>query len=91
MKDFKSFTGSNGTDQAQNVDWQAEAQKMANAYHGKSENDMLKEILARAEEGKRNGTLSNEQIDLFYNRFAPSLDAAKRKKLLKIVEQLKRM
>lgn len=91
MKDFKSFSGNQNKDKAQSVDWQAEAQKMANSYHGKSEGDIWKEILQRAEEGKRNGTLSNEQIDLFYRQIAPSLDSAKRKKLQKIVERLKQM
>jgi len=52
---------------------------------------MLKEIYARALEGKKNGTLSNEQIDAFYKQFSPMLDGAKRKKLQKIVEQLKSM
>ena len=52
---------------------------------------MMKEIYARAVEGKRNGTLTNEQIEAFYRQFAPMLDGAKRKKLQRIVEQLKKM
>ena len=51
----------------------------------------MKAIYDRAVEGKRNGTLTNEQIDAFYAQFSMMLDGAKRKKLQKIVEQLKRM
>lgn len=91
MKDFKSFSGSSDKGKDGRADWQSEAQRIAESYNGKSEGDMMKEILARAEEGKRNGTLSNEQIDAFYKQFAPSLDPVKRKKLQKIVEELKRM
>lgn len=91
MKDFKSFAGSNEKKNTKDIDWKSEAEKVAESCNGRSEEDILKEILARAEVGKRNGTLSNEQIDFFYQRFAPSLDAEKRKKLQKIVERLKRM
>ncbi len=85
MGDFKSFQGKN------NGSFEQEAKKVAARCNGRSENDMLKEIYARALEGKKNGTLSNEQIDAFYKQFSPMLDGAKRKKLQKIVEQLKSM
>ncbi len=84
MEDFASYTGG-GTD------WEKEAQKVAAQFHGKGEGDLLKEIFARAAEGKRNGTLSNEQIDAFYAQFAPMLDSGKRKRLKKLVDELKQM
>ncbi len=86
MEDFASYSG-----KKENADWEGEAKKIASRYGGKGEEDILKEIYARAAEGKRNGTLSNEQIDAFYNQFAPALDSAKRKKLQKLVRQLKDM
>ena len=82
MDDFASYSG-------KEVDWQKEAQKIAASYQGKGDSDLLRDIFARAAEGKRNGTLTNEQIDAFYKQFAPMLDGAKRKKLQKLVEQLK--
>ena len=51
----------------------------------------MKEIYARALAGKRSGTLTNDQIDAFYAQIAPMLDSTRRKKLDRIVQQLKRM
>lgn len=83
MDDFASFAG--------NADWQKEAEKIAASYSGKNENDLLRDIYARAAAGKRSGALTNEQIDAFYAQFSPMLDASKRKRLHKLVEQLKNM
>lgn len=88
MEDFASYQGKNAQEP---VDWEGEAKKIASRYRGKGDGDILKEIFARAAEGKKNGTLTNEQIDAFYHRFAPMLDGAKRKKLDKLVRQLKEM
>ena len=44
--------------------------KIANAYNGKSNMAVLKSILAEAEKSKRAGTLSNEEIEDFYQNFA---------------------
>ncbi len=89
MKDFASFEGKDQQKKTAD-DWMKEAKAVAGQYNGRSEGDMMKEIYSRALEGKRNGTLTNEQIDAFYKQFAPMLDGAKRKKLQKIVEQLKK-
>ena len=63
--------------------------QIARAYNGKSNADMLKNILAEAEKGKRAGTLSNEEIEAFYQSFSPMLDGAQRKRLRTIVDRLK--
>ena len=86
MKDFASFDGNDGSEE-----WLKEAQEFASAYAGRSDADIMKAIYARAVEGRRNGTLTDEQIDAFYARFAPMLDEAKRRRLQKVIEQLKRM
>ena len=89
MDDFASFNG--GKEPKTEEEWVEEAQKIAGSMNGKSEGDILKTIFARAAEGKRNGTLTNEQIDDFYRQFSPMLDPVRRKRLQKLVEQLKRM
>lgn len=71
------------------TDWEKEAKKLASKYNGKNENELIRDIFARAAEGKKNGTLTNEQIDAFYCQFAPMLDGAKKKKLQKLISQLK--
>ena len=91
MSDFASYSGKNKAKEKSADEWISEAKRVASKYEGKSENDLLKAIYTQAVEGKRNGTLSNEQIDAFYRQFSPMLDAGKRKKLDKIVEQLKKM
>ena len=63
--------------------------KIASAYNGKSNADMLRNILAEAEKSKRAGTLSNEEIEAFYQNFSPLLEGAQRKKLRAIVDRLK--
>ena len=77
MKDFASY------------DVMKEAEKALGSVQGKSENDIIREIYARAEAGKKAGTLTNEEIDAFYARFSQMLDPARRKKLQKLVEKLK--
>ena len=65
------------------------AKKIASQYDGKSNADMLKNILAEAEKSKRAGTLSNEEIEAFYQSFAPMLDGTQRKRLRAVVDRLK--
>ena len=65
--------------------------KIAAAYNGKSSADMVRNILSEAEKSKRAGTLSNEEIDGFYEQFSPLLDNAKRRQLKSVVERLKRI
>ena len=48
-------------------------------------------VLSEAEKSKRAGTLSNEEIDGFYEQFSPLLDNAKRRQLKSVVERLKRI
>ncbi len=88
MKDFASYEGGKEKDAQA---WIDEANAVAAQYAGKGENEILRAIYARAVEGKRNGTLTNEQIDEFYARFSSMLDGARKKRLKKIVEELKRM
>lgn len=67
------------------------AEMVANAYRGKGKRAVFADILATAEKGKREGTLTNEEIDAFYSRFSPVLTPLQRKKLLQIIEKLKRI
>lgn len=89
MKDFASYSGSDKN--STQDEWLKEAQRFASSREGKKESDLMREIYARAVEGKKNGTLTNEQIDAFYAQFSPMLDSAKKKRLQKIVEELKNM
>lgn len=87
MDDFANFTPKKKEDE----EWLKEADEVLRAYRGKSDTEILKAIYARAVEGKRNGTLTNAQIDSFYEQFSPMLDGMRKRKLKKLVEELKRM
>ena len=65
--------------------------QIAAAYRGKNGRAVLSDIVSSAERGKKEGTLTNAEIDAFYRRFAPMLNFVQRKKLAQIVEQLKRV
>jgi hypothetical protein len=65
------------------------AKMLASAFNGKSESNIYQMIIAQAEQGKRNGTLTNADLDNFYATLSPMLDQSKRKKLEKIITKLK--
>ena len=65
------------------------AAMLAKAFNGKSEGQILQTILAQAEQGKRDGTLTNADLDNFYNALAPLLDGFKRQKLRGVIQKLK--
>ena len=87
MDDFASYTPKKKSDE----EWLKEADDVLRSCRGKSDAEILKAIYARAVEGKKNGTLTNEQIDVFYEQFSRTLDGARKKRLKKLVEELKRM
>ena len=96
MKSFKEYSkarsmdaATEGENNAETLDAESLTQKIAEAYHGKSNIERLKGILSEAEKSKRAGTLSNEEIEAFYQSFAPMLDGVQRKQLRIIVERLK--
>ena len=79
-----STGGSANYDQTVNM-----ATMLAKAFNGKSEGQILQTIIAQAEQGKREGTLTNADLDNFYNTLAPLLDGFKRQKLRQIILKLK--
>lgn len=95
MKDFKSYTpeedkNTNDTPQAPEMNDTVQlAKAVSKAMNGKSQGQLLSTIIAEAERGKRNGTLTNADLDNFYNALAPLVDGFKRKKLKEVIIQLK--
>ena len=90
---MKSYKDSKITHEPQQKESTASAeeltQKIASACNGKSNMAMLQNILQEAERSKRAGTLSNEEIEAFYQSFSPMLSPAQRKQLRIIVDRLK--
>lgn len=90
MKSFKDYANEKPS-QKEAATAEELTRKIASAYNGKSNAELLKSILAEAEKSKRAGTLSNEEIENFYNTFSPMLDNAQRRRLRAVVEKLKQI
>lgn len=96
MEDFNSYCKNNG--ETSNANSGKPDPKLADLlsslagkYNGASETELMQAIIKEAEKGKRNGTLSNKDIDNFANMLAPLLDEKKRSYLKKVVAQLKKI
>lgn len=63
--------------------------QVAGGYSGKTNAQMLTGIIAEATRAKKEGRLSNAQIDEFYAQFSPMLNDFQRNKLQEIVKKLK--
>ena len=83
--------GYNGTNNSQGVDLFKLVTTLSQKFDGKNQNELLKAVYQEAEKGKKNGTLSNEQIDTFVAILSPALDDKKRKLLKKIATELKKI
>ena len=90
MNDFKSYKppedGKNKADLDSTVNL---ANQVMRAMNGKSEGQLWSTILAEAERGKREGRLTNADLDNFYNTVSPMVNGAKRKKLKEVITRLK--
>ena len=95
MKDFKSFSdGRDGKGNSPDGGFENDKgvnmiKKVAAGMQGKSSGDIMRAVIEEAERGKRAGTLTNADLDNFYNLMAPTLDGFKRQKLKSIIVRLK--
>lgn len=98
MRDFNDFKtcdadiGNNGDKSAMNVNGNIAEQfsALASAYEGKSAEEIMKAILAEAERGRKNGTLSDDDIDNFAALVSPMINPEQQKTLEKVVKRLKK-
>ena len=89
MRSFKEYDNQSSKSSEKTATAEELMRQMASAYNGVSNADMLRNILKEAEKSKRAGTLSNAEIDAFYQSFAPMLDNSQRKRLRVVVDRLK--
>ena len=94
MKDFKSYSEEHPQNSPEQNTAELNntvelAKVLSKAMSGKSERQLLATIIAEAERGKREGTLTNADLDNFYNALYPLLDGFKRKKLKEVIARLK--
>lgn len=99
MKDFKNFSSeseNNGKDMRYDKEFENDKgvnliKDVSAKMQGRSQNDIMRAIIEEAERGKRAGTLTNDDLDNFYNLMAPALDGFKKQKLKSIIARLKRI
>lgn len=90
MQDFNSYQSNENANDEQRKQTEDMTMKVARAFQGKGESDILRAIYAEAERSRRAGTLTDAELDNFYAVVSPMLDGIKRKKLKQIVEKLKK-
>lgn len=97
MKDFKSYSNEHPNEkppeksQTEYNNTVELAKVLTRAMNGKSEGQILHTIISEAERGKREGTLTNADLDNFYAALAPMLDGIKRRKLGEVIARLKKI
>ena len=90
MEDFFSYSQRKEEDVNElNGDLASLISSLAAKYDGASEGELLSAIYKEAEKGRRNGTLSDKDLDNFARILSPLLDEGKRAKLKKVIEKLK--
>ncbi len=89
MKDFNDFKSEKKTGSEKSGNPYSILNMFAQKYEGKSTDEMMNEIIKTAEEGRKNGTLKDGDIDAFYNTVYPLLNKSQREMLNTIVKKLK--
>ena len=93
MQDFNEYANNpeNFDERGTNGDLFRTVSDLAKKFDGKNGNDLLRAVYAEAERGKKNGTLSNADLDKFAATLSPLLDEKKRALLKKVVADLKKI
>lgn len=89
MKDFSEFTPQEKKETNGSGDINSQFMKFASAYEGKSADEVMSAILVEAEKGKKNGTLTDADVDKFASTVSPFLTDKQRKMLNVIVKKIK--
>ena len=89
MRDFNSYEKNQTTKQGLNGDAMNSLRNLAGKYEGASETDLISAIMLEAEKGRKNGTLSDSDVDNFANMIAPMLNPSQKAKLKAVVNKIK--
>ncbi|MBR2384691.1 MAG: hypothetical protein IKA99_03670 [Clostridia bacterium] len=93
MKDFNSFKSNKQKEEPQafgSSPYEIFA-NLSKKYEGKSSDELMQAIIKQAEIGRKNGTLSDRDIDNFASTVAPLLNEKQRKTLNSVVSKLKKI
>ena len=93
MKDFNSFKSNRQSVESESLGGSPYDifASLSKKYEGKSSDELMQAIIKQAEIGRKNGTLSDEDIDNFASTVAPLLNEKQRKTLKTVVARLKKI
>ncbi len=86
MRKFNDYTPNGSSDNYMNI-----LKSFADKYEGASQSEIISAILKEAEKGRRNGTLTDSDIDNFVMMLRPMLNQSQQKELDKVVAQIKKI
>lgn len=89
MRDFQSYTSKPNSDKS-SKDYLSLIKDLAKKYEGASEGELITAIMLEAEKGRRNGTLTNADIDNFQNVLMPMLNSNQRALLKNVIDKIKK-
>ena len=92
MKDFNNYTGNNGSgaSESKSTDMYKTFFQLAKKYEGKSSEEMIQAIILEAEKSRKNGTLTDRDIDNFVSTVSPLLNDSQRKMLYLVADKIKK-
>ena len=97
MQDFNEFVSKGGKKQQGTPNGGVDknlfdlVNSIAQRFDGKNQNELLMAIYEEAKKGKRQGTLTNAEIDNFKMILSPMLDDKQKRVLNKVVNELKKI
>ena len=88
--DFKSFRNQRKQNENHKEEPTDDLRKKAESYSRKSDDELLDEIIKNVNQGKANGTFSEEQLRQFEQNVAPMLNAEQRERLRNVIEIIRK-
>ena len=88
--DFKSFRNQRKQSDYHKEESTDDLRKKAENYSRKSDDELLDEIIKNVNQGRVNGTFSEEQLRQFEQSVAPMLNVEQRKRLRNVIEIIRK-
>ena len=87
--DFNTFRNNRNKQSSEQEANKEELRKAAERYSGKSDEELLGEIVNAAKKERQDGSFSDEKINDFVNAVSPMLNAEQRERLNKAIKLIK--
>ena len=90
MKDFKDYKEEEVISAGKSPDVMKTFRELASKYEGKSGDEMMNAIIEEAEKNRKNGKLTDKDIDDFVATISPMLSAKQKLMLKAVVAKIKK-